>query len=370
MQTSLSICLISIVYLGSFGEAWRRRRCDSSSCSWSWGSCSASCGGGIESPVVTRPQGACGSCSLPGARNCNDVCCPVDCKMSAWTSWNSCSATCGGDGLSNRTRKAAINASCGGASCPTVTAESRPCNRVCYNGGVLMSSVCSCTKGWSGTCCSNDIDECISIVNTTCHANAECMNTNGSYYCSCFIGFTGNGTTCSDIDECEHNSSNVCHANAECMNTNGSYYCRCLTGYTGNGTNCTALLENLTAALESSTIGIIAVAVTLTVIVIPGFVFMVVRVSKSDENVSNNSEDNTDGGQEHPYVNYTVNTTSGKSEHGYMEENTACQENAYINCAVHVTGGKHGNPSIDYTRNITIGEKEKTAACQENLYDC
>ena len=40
-----------------------------------------------------------------------------------------------------------------------------------------------------------------------------------------------------DIDECKGNHS--CHENANCTNTNGSYVCDCQPGYNGNGQNCT-----------------------------------------------------------------------------------------------------------------------------------
>ena len=40
-----------------------------------------------------------------------------------------------------------------------------------------------------------------------------------------------------DINECKGNHS--CHANATCMNTKGSYVCTCHLGYTGNGSDCT-----------------------------------------------------------------------------------------------------------------------------------
>ena len=40
-----------------------------------------------------------------------------------------------------------------------------------------------------------------------------------------------------DINECKGNHS--CHVNATCMNTKGSYVCTCHPGYTGNGSDCT-----------------------------------------------------------------------------------------------------------------------------------
>ena len=41
----------------------------------------------------------------------------------------------------------------------------------------------------------------------------------------------------SDIDECKGNHS--CHVNANCTNTNGSYLCECKPGFNGNGQSCT-----------------------------------------------------------------------------------------------------------------------------------
>ena len=41
-----------------------------------------------------------------------------------------------------------------------------------------------------------------------------------------------------DVDECAENSHS-CHGNAYCNNTVGSYNCTCNSGYSGNGFNCT-----------------------------------------------------------------------------------------------------------------------------------
>ncbi len=42
-----------------------------------------------------------------------------------------------------------------------------------------------------------DIDECTSGNN--CSVNAFCTNVNGSYYCTCNIGFQGDGSDCSGV---------------------------------------------------------------------------------------------------------------------------------------------------------------------------
>ena len=41
-------------------------------------------------------------------------------------------------------------------------------------------------------------------------------------------------TNVTDVNECQTGSFS-CHAQAECVNTDGSYDCSCLPGYTGNG---------------------------------------------------------------------------------------------------------------------------------------
>ena len=49
-----------------------------------------------------------------------------------------------------------------------------------------------------------------------------------------------------DIDECNRlglpsdyqHLAHSCHDDAKCTNTNGSYYCKCLLGYSGNGKQC------------------------------------------------------------------------------------------------------------------------------------
>lgn len=46
-----------------------------------------------------------------------------------------------------------------------------------------------------------------------------------------------------DINECVDDSSNECHINSTCINTEGSYNCSCLHGFSGNGRNCTGKLK-------------------------------------------------------------------------------------------------------------------------------
>lgn len=89
-------------------------------------------------------------------------------------------------------------------------------------------------------------------------SNASCSDTDGSFYCNCIEGFSGNGTHCDgrffcqviyasyyslmsdiivDVNECNLTSP-VCHVSADCFNTYGSFFCVCRAGYTGNGSYC------------------------------------------------------------------------------------------------------------------------------------
>ena len=117
-------------------ESWRRRRrrrCYRQNCAYYWssyGSCSKTCGGGKQNQrvVITRNP-ACGGTACPSQRyrtvSCNPQCCRVNC---AWT-WNSWSP-CNGCGMSQQTRTKRIttNPSCGGFPCPIIRSETRNCN--------------------------------------------------------------------------------------------------------------------------------------------------------------------------------------------------------------------------------------------------
>ena len=80
-------------------------------------------------------------------------CQAVSCQVSSWSPWSGCSHACGTTGVQTRARSKTRTESCGG-TCPYHLSESRPCNRnACKNGGSPTSGRCSCTPGWTGTCC-------------------------------------------------------------------------------------------------------------------------------------------------------------------------------------------------------------------------
>ncbi|XP_053442149.1 adhesion G protein-coupled receptor E1 isoform X2 [Nycticebus coucang] len=109
-------------------------------------------------------------------------------------------------------------------------------NSVCRN--MLGRYKCSCFLGfysptgndWTpekpGSFACTDIDECLS--SGVCPEHSDCVNSMGSYSCSCQVGFISSNSICEDIDEC---IVKMCPANATCTNTPGSYFCTCHPGF-------------------------------------------------------------------------------------------------------------------------------------------
>ena len=87
---------------------------------------------------------------------------------------------------------------------------------------------CTCSAGYKGDLCENDIDEC---VDQPCQNGGNCVNTEESFTCMCPAGYKGNRCE-NDIDECV---DQPCQNEGTCVNTEGilnvSAY-RVLGGYT------------------------------------------------------------------------------------------------------------------------------------------
>ncbi|XP_076953211.1 wall-associated receptor kinase 2-like [Bidens hawaiensis] len=71
---------------------------------------------------------------------------------------------------------------------------------------------------------------------TECKGNSSCYNVDGGgYRCRCNNGYQGNpylDPGCQDINECEDLQTNPCYGN--CLNTPGSYNCTCPLGSSGD----------------------------------------------------------------------------------------------------------------------------------------
>ena len=82
-----------------------------------------------------------------------------------------------------------------------------------------------------------DIDECRQTFLNNCPENSSCINTKGSYTCTCQDGFGRNDfNECSNNDECDE-GSHSCESDsgAICIDTVGSYECTCPSNMQGTG---------------------------------------------------------------------------------------------------------------------------------------
>lgn len=106
---------------------------------WSpWSSCSVSCGRGIKTKTRTiqvhaRNGGKPCPKKMLKKKKCKRTCVePVDCILSEWSSWSPCSLTCGLHGVRQRTRSVVVTSSGGGLPCGSrlevIPCDVLPCN--------------------------------------------------------------------------------------------------------------------------------------------------------------------------------------------------------------------------------------------------
>ncbi|XP_066028344.1 uncharacterized protein [Pocillopora verrucosa] len=121
---------------------------------------------------------------------------------------------------------------------------------VCNN--TVGSYRCECSLGYvedpssqnpvNVTCV--DFDECQS--GSACRSDLVCNNTFGSYRCECALGFVEDpssqnpvNTLCNDVDECVNSVESLgCSSLSNCVNLEGSFFCTCKEGYLGDGHTC------------------------------------------------------------------------------------------------------------------------------------
>ena len=112
------------------------------------------------------------------------ACRDVDCEVSSWTAWSSCTASCGNTGRASRTRHVTRQQKCSGNDCPWLS-ENRDCNRVCcpvncvYSWGVWSSC--------KGTCGPNGEQTSLRIISQKERCGGTC-NVNPSRKRTCDTG--------------------------------------------------------------------------------------------------------------------------------------------------------------------------------------
>ena len=130
---------------------------------------------------------------------------------------------------------------------------------------------CVCNAGYSGRdggpClpCQADTYKLLpgSALCESCPSNSFGV-ANGSvsaHSCVCNAGYEGSGNTgCTDVDECAPERTSACRDPATCINTEGSYVCSCPVFLVSNGTAChpsTARIEILGKVIAQCPTGLI-----------------------------------------------------------------------------------------------------------------
>jgi hypothetical protein len=106
----------------------------------------------------------------------------------------------------------------------------------CQNNATCVAGVdtytCSCSTGWTGALCDEEVDAC---ADEACFplGTSACFNTGpGLFDCKCLDNWSGLFCEIEAIDQCE---LGLCQNDAECTNLSGNeFYCRCTNEWIGS----------------------------------------------------------------------------------------------------------------------------------------
>ncbi|XP_039598298.1 protein jagged-2b isoform X2 [Polypterus senegalus] len=85
---------------------------------------------------------------------------------------------------------------------------------------------CACAKGFTGTYCHENVDDCIS---RPCKNGGTCIDGVNSFQCFCPDGWEG--VLCDlNVNDCSHNP---CKNNGKCLDLVNGFYCECQNGWKG-----------------------------------------------------------------------------------------------------------------------------------------
>ena len=150
-----------------------------------WSTCTKSCGSGTQKQdrtITTHPAEGGVSCPvLQRTRSCNEGACPVDCVLTQWTEWSACGTTCG-DSTQSRSRSVATAPLHGGKVC-----AARSASRACNTGPCPVHCVVSSWTAWSTcprSCGSGQQQRSRSIVRHFAHGGFQCPNLSEARSCN------------------------------------------------------------------------------------------------------------------------------------------------------------------------------------------
>ena len=151
----------------------------------SWSTCTASCGNGTQirsRSITTGPAHGGYACPyLQENRACNTHPCPRDCVVTPFSAWSTCTASCG-NGTQTRLRSITTSPAHGGVACPSLQ-ENRACNtHLCPRDCVVtpFSAWSTCTA----SCGNGTQTRSRSITTSPAHGGVACPNLQEDRACS------------------------------------------------------------------------------------------------------------------------------------------------------------------------------------------
>ncbi|XP_052775111.1 uncharacterized protein LOC128213450 [Mya arenaria] len=229
----------------------------------------------------------------------------------------------------------------------------------CPNGYIVDNNNCA------------DINECQTNVSV---CEQDCVNTDGSFQCSCNSGYrlSGNRRSCSDINECEearHNCTQVC------LNNDGGFACTCHSGFLFNETLWDCIIDTdydpcLSADLDCrNTSGCtLNLANVTTCFCEDGFELDATGLNCKDVNECNRGAcqqvcSNTVGGFECScYQGYRID---GKTEC------IPCESPYYgINCSIQCACSSRGTRECNSVRGCVCEVGWKGNTCDDDVNEC
>jgi hypothetical protein len=149
-----------------------------------WSTCTKSCGAGTQtrdhSVSVAAAHGG-DECPASEQRTCNKHACAIDCALSKWSIWTSCTKTCNG-GVKTKTRSVVVATAFGGKACSTGK-EVQKCNTF----KCPINCVASTFGAWgscSEVCGSGVQTKHRSVVRAAAHGGKVCITMSKARNCN------------------------------------------------------------------------------------------------------------------------------------------------------------------------------------------